>query len=88
MVGMQPFGGLGLSGTGPKAGGPQYLLRMSAERCTTINTSAIGGNASLLIGKTTILLSSLLICVTGAVKKTEGLFTGGNSAAHSSRVFY
>lgn len=47
-VGVQPFGGQGLSGTGPKAGGPNYLLRFITERTTTINTTAIGGNASLL----------------------------------------
>src|SRR5690606_3183640 len=46
--GVQPFGGMGLSGTGPKAGGPHYLLRFVTERTRTINTAAIGGNASLL----------------------------------------
>lgn len=48
VVGVQPFGGHGLSGTGPKAGGPHYLLRMAVERTTTINTTATGGNAALL----------------------------------------
>ena len=48
VVGVQPFGGEGLSGTGPKAGGPHYLLRMCAERTLTVNTAAVGGNASLL----------------------------------------
>ena len=48
VVGVQPFGGMGLSGTGPKAGGPHYLLRFVTERTRTINTAAIGGNASLL----------------------------------------
>ncbi len=48
MVGVQPFGGEGLSGTGPKAGGPHYLPRFTTERTLTINTAAIGGNASLL----------------------------------------
>ena len=48
VVGTQPFGGCGLSGTGPKAGGPRYLLRFAHERTMTINTSAVGGNASLL----------------------------------------
>jgi RHH-type proline utilization regulon transcriptional repressor/proline dehydrogenase/delta 1-pyrroline-5-carboxylate dehydrogenase len=48
VVGVQPFGGSGLSGTGPKAGGPAYLHRFSTERTLTINTSAVGGNASLL----------------------------------------
>jgi RHH-type proline utilization regulon transcriptional repressor/proline dehydrogenase/delta 1-pyrroline-5-carboxylate dehydrogenase len=48
VVGSQPFGGRGLSGTGPKAGGPHYLPRFAAEQTCTINTSAIGGNASLL----------------------------------------
>ena len=48
VVGVQPFGGEGLSGTGPKAGGPHYLLRFASERTLTINTTADGGNASLL----------------------------------------
>jgi RHH-type transcriptional regulator, proline utilization regulon repressor / proline dehydrogenase / delta 1-pyrroline-5-carboxylate dehydrogenase len=48
VVGVQPFGGEGLSGTGPKAGGPHYLLRFVAERTLTVNTAAIGGNARLL----------------------------------------
>ena len=48
VVGVQPFGGMGLSGTGPKAGGPHYLLRFVTERTRTINTAAIGGNARLL----------------------------------------
>lgn len=48
VVGVQPFGGMGLSGTGPKAGGPHYLLRFASECTRTINTAAIGGNASLL----------------------------------------
>lgn len=48
VVGSQPFGGEGLSGTGPKAGGPHYLFRFCAERTTTIDTTSAGGNASLL----------------------------------------
>lgn len=48
VVGVQPFGGEGLSGTGPKAGGPHYLYRFVTERTITTNTSALGGNASLL----------------------------------------
>jgi RHH-type proline utilization regulon transcriptional repressor/proline dehydrogenase/delta 1-pyrroline-5-carboxylate dehydrogenase len=48
VVGVQPFGGENLSGTGPKAGGPHYLLRFATERTLTINTTASGGNASLL----------------------------------------
>ncbi|MGO4997987.1 bifunctional proline dehydrogenase/L-glutamate gamma-semialdehyde dehydrogenase PutA [Oceanisphaera sp. W20_SRM_FM3] len=48
MVGVQPFGGQGLSGTGPKAGGPHYLTRFITEKTITNNTTAIGGNASLL----------------------------------------
>ncbi len=48
VVGVQPFGGEGLSGTGPKAGGPHYLLRFVTERTRTVNTTAAGGNASLL----------------------------------------
>ena len=48
IVGAQPFGGERLSGTGPKAGGPHYLLRFATERVTSINTAAAGGNAQLL----------------------------------------
>jgi RHH-type proline utilization regulon transcriptional repressor/proline dehydrogenase/delta 1-pyrroline-5-carboxylate dehydrogenase len=48
VVGVQPFGGEGLSGTGPKAGGPHYLLRLCNERTLTINTTAAGGNTSLM----------------------------------------
>ena len=48
VVGTQPFGGTGLSGTGPKAGGPNYLRRFATEQTLTINSAAIGGNASLL----------------------------------------
>jgi RHH-type proline utilization regulon transcriptional repressor/proline dehydrogenase/delta 1-pyrroline-5-carboxylate dehydrogenase len=50
VVGVQPFGGQGLSGTGPKAGGPHYLQRFCAEQTITINTTAAGGNAALLSG--------------------------------------
>ncbi len=45
---MSSFGGQGFSGTGPKAGGPHYLLRFATEKTVTINTAALGGNASLL----------------------------------------
>ena len=48
VVGVQPFGGEKLSGTGPKAGGPHYMLRFATERTLTVNTAAVGGNASLL----------------------------------------
>jgi RHH-type proline utilization regulon transcriptional repressor/proline dehydrogenase/delta 1-pyrroline-5-carboxylate dehydrogenase len=48
VVGVQPFGGCGLSGTGPKAGGPHYLARFATEQTVTINTAAVGGNATLL----------------------------------------
>jgi RHH-type transcriptional regulator, proline utilization regulon repressor / proline dehydrogenase / delta 1-pyrroline-5-carboxylate dehydrogenase len=48
VVGTQPFGGSGLSGTGPKAGGPNYLRRFTTEQTVTINTAAAGGNATLL----------------------------------------
>jgi RHH-type proline utilization regulon transcriptional repressor/proline dehydrogenase/delta 1-pyrroline-5-carboxylate dehydrogenase len=48
VVGVQPFGGHGLSGTGPKAGGPHYLLRFATEQTVTVNTAAAGGNAMLL----------------------------------------
>ena len=48
VVGVQPFGGCGLSGTGPKAGGPHYLPRFATEQTVTINTAAVGGNATLL----------------------------------------
>jgi RHH-type proline utilization regulon transcriptional repressor/proline dehydrogenase/delta 1-pyrroline-5-carboxylate dehydrogenase len=50
VVGVQPFGGEGLSGTGPKAGGPHYLYRFCAEQTITVNTTAAGGNAALLAG--------------------------------------
>jgi RHH-type proline utilization regulon transcriptional repressor/proline dehydrogenase/delta 1-pyrroline-5-carboxylate dehydrogenase len=48
VVGSQPFGGSGLSGTGPKAGGPHYLQRFALEQVVTVNTAAAGGNATLL----------------------------------------
>jgi RHH-type proline utilization regulon transcriptional repressor/proline dehydrogenase/delta 1-pyrroline-5-carboxylate dehydrogenase len=48
VVGVQPFGGHGLSGTGPKAGGPYYLPRFATEQTVTINTAAAGGNANLI----------------------------------------
>ena len=48
VVGVQPFGGEGLSGTGPKAGGPRYLHRFATERTISIDTTAAGGNATLL----------------------------------------
>lgn len=48
VVGVQPFGGENLSGTGPKAGGPHYLYRFCTERAVCVNTTASGGNASLL----------------------------------------
>ncbi|MDA5193155.1 bifunctional proline dehydrogenase/L-glutamate gamma-semialdehyde dehydrogenase PutA [Govanella unica] len=47
VVGVQPFGGQGLSGTGPKAGGPHYLLRFATEKTFTVNVAATGGNAAL-----------------------------------------
>lgn len=49
VVGVQPFGGEGLSGTGPKAGGPHYLMRFCSEQTLTINTAAAGGNVDLLV---------------------------------------
>ena len=48
VVGTQPFGGAALSGTGPKAGGPNYLRRFATEQVVTVNTAAAGGNAGLL----------------------------------------
>jgi RHH-type proline utilization regulon transcriptional repressor/proline dehydrogenase/delta 1-pyrroline-5-carboxylate dehydrogenase len=48
VVGVQPFGGHGLSGTGPKAGGPHYLTRFATEQTVTVNTAAAGGNAALI----------------------------------------
>ena len=48
VVGVQPFGGEGLSGTGPKAGGPRYLHRFATERTLSIDTTAAGGNAALM----------------------------------------
>jgi RHH-type proline utilization regulon transcriptional repressor/proline dehydrogenase/delta 1-pyrroline-5-carboxylate dehydrogenase len=50
VVGVQPFGGRGLSGTGPKAGGPDYLRKFAWEQTLTINTTAQGGNVELLRG--------------------------------------
>jgi RHH-type proline utilization regulon transcriptional repressor/proline dehydrogenase/delta 1-pyrroline-5-carboxylate dehydrogenase len=50
VVGTQPFGGSRLSGTGPKAGGPNYLHRFALEQVVTVNTAAAGGNAALLSG--------------------------------------
>ena len=50
VVGVQPFGGHGLSGTGPKAGGPHYLTRFAIEQTVTVNTAAAGGNAALMSG--------------------------------------
>jgi len=48
VVGVQPFGGNGLSGTGPKAGGPHYLTRLALEQTVSINTAAVGGNLALM----------------------------------------
>ena len=48
VVGLQPFGGQGLSGTGPKAGGPHYLARLCQEKTYIVDTTAAGGNASLM----------------------------------------
>ncbi|MBA2127134.1 bifunctional proline dehydrogenase/L-glutamate gamma-semialdehyde dehydrogenase [Hyphomicrobium methylovorum] len=52
VVGVQPFGGEGLSGTGPKAGGPNYLMRFATERVVSTDVTATGGNYTLLSGKT------------------------------------
>ena len=53
VVGVQPFGGEGLSGTGPKAGGPHYLARFATERVRTTDITATGGNVGLLgLGET------------------------------------
>ncbi len=54
VVGVQPFGGEGLSGTGPKAGGPHTLLRFATERVVSINTAAVGGNAALLASSSSL----------------------------------
>jgi RHH-type proline utilization regulon transcriptional repressor/proline dehydrogenase/delta 1-pyrroline-5-carboxylate dehydrogenase len=51
VVGVQPFGGHGLSGTGPKAGGPHYLARFATEQTVSVNTAAAGGNAALMTGE-------------------------------------
>jgi RHH-type proline utilization regulon transcriptional repressor/proline dehydrogenase/delta 1-pyrroline-5-carboxylate dehydrogenase len=51
VVGTQPFGGTGLSGTGPKAGGPNYLRGFATEQTVTINTAAVGGNAALFVSE-------------------------------------
>ena len=55
VVGVQPFGGSGLSGTGPKAGGPYYLQRFVTEQTVTVNTAALGGDAGLLALETVIM---------------------------------
>ena len=52
VVGVQPFGGEGLSGTGPKVGGPRYLARFATERTITVNTAAVGGVTELLTERT------------------------------------
>ena len=49
VVGVQPFGGRGLSGTGPKAGGPNYLMKFTNEKTYSYDTTAAGGNASLFM---------------------------------------
>lgn len=51
VVGVQPFGGEGLSGTGPKAGGPWYLTKLCREQTVSVNTTAVGGNAQLMTMK-------------------------------------
>ena len=51
VVGVQPFGGCGLSGTGPKAGGPHYLARFASEQTVSINTAAAGGDAALIVSQ-------------------------------------
>jgi RHH-type proline utilization regulon transcriptional repressor/proline dehydrogenase/delta 1-pyrroline-5-carboxylate dehydrogenase len=51
VVGVQPFGGEGLSGTGPKAGGPWTLHRFAVERAVTVNTAAVGGTPELFSGE-------------------------------------
>jgi Delta 1-pyrroline-5-carboxylate dehydrogenase len=48
VVGVRPFGGHGLSGTGPKAGGPHYLPRFATEKVISVDTTRLGGNASLV----------------------------------------
>ena len=58
VVGVQPFGGNGLSGTGPKAGGPLYLTRFATEQSVSINTTAAGGNASLMSMATTMVTTT------------------------------
>src|SRR5690606_41998092 len=58
VVGVQPFGGRGLSGTGPKAGGPHYLPRFATEKVVTTDTTRQGGNATLVDRKSTRLNSS------------------------------
>jgi RHH-type proline utilization regulon transcriptional repressor/proline dehydrogenase/delta 1-pyrroline-5-carboxylate dehydrogenase len=59
VMGEQPFGGEGLSGTGPKAGGPHYLLRFCSEQVVSVNIAAAGGNAALLSGEPPRSLSDL-----------------------------
>ena len=67
VVGTQPFGGTGLSGTGPKAGGPDYLRRFCTEQTVTINTAAAGGNASLLTAE------ELMAAANAALQRRPGI---------------
>lgn len=60
VVGCQPFGGLGLSGTGPKAGGPHYLHRFATEIVVSNNSAAVGGNTALLTGTNTSTVKNVL----------------------------
>ena len=60
VVGVQPFGGEGLSGTGPKAGGPWYLNRLCREQTISVNLTAIGGNAELMSGSSVALAKDLV----------------------------
>ena len=72
VVGTQPFGGTGLSGTGPKAGGPDYLLRFTSEQVVTINTAAAGGNATLNAGRDLTQNAGSLLAGNGRATLTAG----------------
>src|SRR5262249_43978139 len=88
VVGTQPFGGVGLSGTGPKAGGPNYLRRFATEQVVTINTAAARGNASLLAGEESAVKHSYCpACAARATRDVRGSVSGGRHACLALPIF-
>jgi len=91
VVGVQPFGGFGLSGTGPKAGGPHYLARFATEQTVTVNTAAAGGNAAFAGGRGVILNPSSLwgrderSSLWGGAKRRVGVAHGSAPNKHLTR---